>query len=120
VVCCPGYFYLYFQLQESFRKLKRVGLKLKNAVLLLFFLGISIIWFYLKDNRHILNFIFQEHDIRVIIRNLEDKESVLKVPVGSRVRDVLNTIDYKLVYSENPELDRVLSDGDFIDLKKGF
>jgi len=97
-----------------------VGSKINRILLLIFFLLISIIWFYLKDNRHIFNFIFQEKEIRVILKNQTDETSVLRIQEGTRVRDVLKIVNYEVINSENPELDRQLSDGDFIDLKKGF
>ena len=86
----------------------------KNLLVLSVFLGIVGAWIYGNKNRHLLDYIYKEQDIRVIING-----KVVKIPEGSRVKDALGHINEGYSELEDLDLERELSDGDIIELNKG-
>ena len=86
----------------------------KNLLVLSIFLGIVGVWGYVNKNRHLLDYIYKEQDIRVIING-----KVVRIPEGSRVKDVLGLINEGYSELEDLDLERELSDGDIIELNKG-
>lgn len=86
----------------------------KNLLVLSIFLGIVGAWIYGNKNRHLLDYIYIEQDIRVIING-----KVVRIPEGSRVKDALGLINEGYSELEDLDLERELSDGDIIELNKG-
>lgn len=88
----------------------------KNLLVLSIFLGIVGAWIYGNKNRHLLDYIYKEQDIRVIING-----KVVRIPEGSRVKDALGLINegYSELEDLDLDLERELSDGDIIELNKG-
>lgn len=88
----------------------------KNLLVLSIFLGIVGAWIYSNKNRHLLDYIYKEQDIRVIING-----KVVRIPEGSRVKDALGLINegYSELEDLDLDLERELSDGDIIELNKG-
>ena len=86
----------------------------KNLLVLSIFLGIIGAWIYGNKNRHLLDYIYKEQDIRVIING-----KVVRIPEGSRVKDALGLINEGYSELEVLDLERELSDGDIIELNKG-
>lgn len=86
----------------------------KNLLVLSIFLGIVGAWIYVNKNRHLLDYIYKEQDIRVIING-----KVIRIPEGSRVKDALGLINEGYSELEDLDLERELSDGDIIELNKG-
>lgn len=88
----------------------------KNLLVLSIFLGIVGAWIYGNKNRHLLDYIYKEQDIRVIING-----KVVRIPEGSRVKDALGLISegYSELEDLDLDLERELSDGDIIELNKG-
>ncbi len=86
----------------------------KNLLVLSIFIGIVGLWIYANKNRHLLDYIYKEHDIRVIING-----KVIRIPEGSRVKDALSLINEGYSELEDLDLERELSDGDIIELNKG-
>jgi len=86
----------------------------KNLLVLSIFLGIIGAWIYGNKNRYLLDYIYKEQDIRVIING-----KVVRIPEGSRVKDALGLINEGYSELEDLDLERELSDGDIIELNKG-
>jgi hypothetical protein len=88
----------------------------KNLLVLSIFLGIVGAWIYSNKNRHLLDYIYKEQDIRVIING-----KVVRIPEGSRVKDAFGLINegYSELEALDLDLERELSDGDIIELNKG-
>ena len=86
----------------------------KNLLVLSLFLGILGTWIYGNKNRQLLDYIYKEQDIRVIING-----KVIRIPEGSRVKDALGLLNEGYSVLEDLDLERELSDGDIIDLNKG-
>jgi hypothetical protein len=86
----------------------------KNLLVLSIFLGIVGVWGYVNKNRHLLDYIYKEQDIRVIING-----KVIRIPEGSRVKDALGLLNEGYSELEDLDLERELSDGDIIELNKG-
>jgi len=91
----------------------------KKFLVLLFFLFIIGFWFYLAKNRDILNSIYREKEIRVLVKGENDKIQLLKVPQGSKLKDIYPNVDIEIHSNELLNLERELSDGDIIDFTKG-
>lgn len=86
----------------------------KNLLVLSVFFGIVGAWIYGNKNRYLLDYIYKEQDIRVIING-----KVVKIPEGSRVKDAIGHINEGYSELEDLDLERELSDGDIIELNKG-
>jgi hypothetical protein len=86
----------------------------KNLLVLSIFLGIVGAWIYGNKNRHLLDYIYKEQDIRVIING-----KVVRIPEGSRVKDVLGLINEGYSELEGLDIERELSYVDIIELNKG-
>jgi hypothetical protein len=86
----------------------------KNLLVLSLFLGILGVWIYGNKNRQLLDYIYKEQDIRVIING-----KVIRIPEGSRVKDALGLLNEGYSVLEDLDLERELSDGDIIYLNKG-
>jgi len=91
-----------------------VLVNLKNLLVLSIFLGIVGVWIYGNKNRQLLDYIYKEQEIRVIING-----KVVRIPEGSRVKDALGLINEGYSELEDLDLERELSDGDIIELNKG-
>jgi len=97
-----------------------MGTKPKNILVIVIFLGFLVTWFYLKNNRQLLDYVYKESEIRIIVKDGSEVSSVVVIPQGSKVRDLIKLKKLEKLNLEIHDLERELSDGDIIDFEKGF
>jgi len=97
-----------------------MGIKPKNILVIIIFLGFLVTWNYLKNNRQLLDYVYKENEIRIIIKDGNNVSSVVVVPQGSKVSDLIKLKKLEKLNLEIHDLERELSDGDIIDFEKGF
>jgi plastocyanin domain-containing protein len=97
-----------------------MGTKPKNFLVIIIFLGFLLTWFTLKNNRQLLDYVYKESEIRIIIKDGNEVSSVVVIPQGSKVRDLIKLKKLEKLNLEIHDLERELSDGDIIDFEKGF
>jgi plastocyanin domain-containing protein len=97
-----------------------MGTKPKNILVIVIFLGFLVTWFYLKNNRQLLDYVYKESEIRIIVKDGSEVSSVVVIPHGSKVRDLIKLKKLEKLNLEIHDLERELSDGDIIDFEKGF
>ncbi len=97
-----------------------MGTKPKNILVIIIFLGFLVTWIYLKNNRQLLDYVYKESEIRVIIKDGNEVSSVVVIPQGSKVKDLIKLKNLDKQNLEIHDLERELSDGDIIDFEKGF
>jgi plastocyanin domain-containing protein len=97
-----------------------MGTKPKNFLVIIIFLGFLLTWFTLKNNRQLLDYVYKESEIRIIVKDGNEVSSVVVIPQGSKVRDLIKLKKLEKLNLEIHDLERELSDGDIIDFEKGF
>jgi hypothetical protein len=97
-----------------------MGTKPKNFLVIIIFLGFLLTWFILKNNRQLLDYVYKESEIRIIVKDGNEVSSVVVIPQGSKVRDLIKLKKLEKLNLEIHDLERELSDGDIIDFEKGF
>ncbi len=97
-----------------------MGTKPKNILVIIIFLGFLVTWIYFKNNRQLLDYVYKESEIRVIIKDGNEVSSVVVIPQGSKVKDLVKLKNLDKQNLEIHDLERELSDGDIIDFEKGF